>query len=77
MEIKKEVYILSDKKWCLTHETTGADAARDLAQILSAKYLEKAPYIKSIRRQQHYTHKTITAVLDTGCKLIFTVPAHF
>ena len=77
MEIKKEVYIMSGKKWCLTHETTGSDAGRDLAQILSAKYLEKASYIKSIRRQQHYTHKTITAVLDTGIKLIFTVPAHF
>ena len=77
MEIKKDVYILSDKKWCLTHEATGPEAARDLAQILNAKYLEKAPYIKSIRRQQHYTHKTITALLDTGVKLIFTVPAHF
>ena len=77
MEIKKDIYILSEKKWYLSHETTGPDAARDLAQILSAKYLEKAPYIKSIRRQQHYTHKTITAVLDTGVKLIFTVPAHF
>ena len=77
MEVKKDVYILIGKKWCLTHAATGPDAARDLAQILSAKYLEKAPYIKSIRRQQHYTHKTITAVLDTGVKLVFTVPAHF
>jgi hypothetical protein len=77
MEIKKETYILIDKKYQLSHETAGAGAARDLAQILNAKYLEKAPYIKSIRRQQHYTHKTITAVLDTGVKMIFTVPAHF
>ena len=77
MEIKKEIYIQIDKKWQLSHDTTGADAARDLAQILNAKYLEKAPYIKSIRRQQHYTHKTITALLDNGVKLVFTVPAHF
>lgn len=77
MEIKKEVYILNGKKWQLSNETTGPDAARDLAQILNAKYLEKAPYIKSIRRQQHYTHKTITAILDTGVKLVYTVPAHF
>jgi hypothetical protein len=77
MEIKKEIYILNEKKWSLGHETTGPDAARDLAQILNAKYLEKAPYIKSIRRVQHYTHKTITAILDTGVKLVFTVPAHF
>ena len=75
MEIKKEIYILIDKKWHFSHET--ADAARDLAQILNAKYLEKAPYIKSIRRQQHYTHKTITVILDNGVKQVFTVPAHF
>ena len=77
MEIKKEIYILIDKKWCFSHETAGQEAARDLAQILNAKYLEKAPYIKSIRRMQHYTHKTITAILDNGVKLVFTVPAHF
>lgn len=77
MEIKKETYILIDKTWQLSHETTGPDAARDLAQILNAKYLEKAPYIKSIRRQQHYTHKTITATFDSGVKSVFTVPAHF
>lgn len=77
MEIKKEIYILIDKKWQFGHETTGPDAARDLAQILNAKYLEKAPYIKSIRRQQHYTHKTITAILDNGVKHVFIVPAHF
>lgn len=77
MEIKKETYILIDKKWKLYNNTAGADAARDLAQILNAKYLEKAQYIKSIRRQQHYTHKTITVILDNGVKEIFTVPAHF
>jgi hypothetical protein len=77
MDIKLEVYIRNENKWSLHHETGGADAARDLAHILNAKYLEKAPYVKSIRRQQHYTHKTITAVLDTGVKLVFTVPAHF
>ena len=77
MEIKKEIYILIDKKWHFSHETTGPEAAQDLAQTLNAKYLEKAPYIKSIRRVQHYTHKTITAVLDTGVKLVYTVPAHF
>lgn len=77
MEIKKEIYILIDKKWHFSHETADADAARDLAQILNAKYLEKAPYIKSIRRQQHYTHKTITVILDNGVKQVFTVPAHF
>lgn len=77
MEIKKEIYILIDKQWKFSHDTAGADAARDLAQILNAKYLEKAPYIKSIRRQQHYSHKTITALLDTGVKMVFTVPTHF
>lgn len=77
MEIKKEIYILIGKTWQLSHETTGPDAARDLAQCLNAKYLEKAPYIKSIRRQQHYTHKTITAIFDNGVKQVFTVPAHF
>lgn len=77
MEIKKEIYLLVGKQWQLSNNTTGTDAARDLAQILNAKYLEKAPYIKSIRRQQHYTHKTITAILDNGVKLVFTVPAHF
>lgn len=77
MEIKKEIYILIEKKWQFSNEITGQEAARDLAQILNAKYLEKAPYIKSIRRQQHYTHKTITALLDSGVKLVFTVPAHF
>lgn len=77
MEIKKETYILTGKTWQLSHETTGPDAARDLAQILSAKYLEKASYIKSIRRVQHYTHKTVTAIFDNGVKSVFTVPAHF
>lgn len=77
MEIKKEIYILVDKKYQFSRETAGPDAAQDLAQILNAKYLEKAPYIKSIRRQQLYTHKTITAILDNGVKLVFTVPAHF
>ena len=77
MEIKKEIYILIEKKWQLSNETTGQEAARDLAQILNAKYLEKAQYIKSIRRVQHYTYKTITALLDNGVKLVFTVPAHF
>ena len=77
MEIKQEVYILTNKQWSLYRETAGPDAALDLAKTLNAKYLEKAPYIKSIRRQQHYTHKTITAVLDTDVKLVFTVPAHF
>ena len=77
MEIKKEIYIRIDKKWHFSHETTGPEAALDLAQILNAKYLEKAPYIKSIRRVQHYSHKTITALLDSGVKLVFTVPAHF
>jgi hypothetical protein len=77
MKIKKEIYILINKQWQLSHETAGPEAARDLAQLLSAKYLEKAPYIKSIRRQQHYTHKTITVLLDNGVKQIFTVPAHF
>lgn len=77
MEIKKEVYIRIDKKWQLSNETIGPEAAQDLAQTLNAKYLEKAPYIKSVRRVQHYTHKTITAILDTGVKLVYTVPAHF
>lgn len=77
MEIKKETYISVKNKWNFSHETAGPDAARDLAQILNAKYLEKAPYVKSIRRQQLYTHKTITAILDNGVKLVFTVPAHF
>jgi hypothetical protein len=77
MEIKKEIYILIDKKWHYSHDTAGTDAARDLAQLLNAKYLEKAPYIKSIRRQQHYTHKTITVICDNGVKHVFTVPAHF
>ena len=77
MEIKKEIYILIDKKWHFSRETVGPEAAQDLAQILNAKYLEKAPYIKSVRRVQHYAHKTITATLDNGVKLVFTVPAHF
>ena len=77
MEIRKEIYILIDKKWHFSHETAGPEAAQDLAQTLNAKYLEKAPYIKSIRREQHYTHKTITAILDNGVKLVYTVPAHF
>ena len=77
MEIKKESFTLIDKKWKLTYEIAGPDAARDLAQLLNAKYLEKAPYIKSVRRQQHYTHKTITVIFDNGVKQIFTVPAHF
>jgi hypothetical protein len=77
MEIKREIYIKIDKKWHLSHETTGGDTARDLAQLLNAKYLEKAQYIKSVRRQQHYTHKTITFIFDNGVKQVFTVPAHF
>jgi hypothetical protein len=77
MEIKRESYILIDKKWRLSYEIAGPDAAWDLAQLLNAKYLEKAPYIKSIRRQQHYTHKTITVIFDNGVKQVFTVPAHF
>lgn len=77
MEIKKEIYISVENKWSFSREIAGPDAARDLAQILNAKYLEKAPYVKSIRRQQLYTHKTITAILDNGVKLVFTVPAHF
>lgn len=77
MEIKKEIYILIDKKWHFSREENGIEAVQDLAQILNAKYLEKAPYIKSVRRVQHYTHKTITALLDNGVKLVFTVPAHF
>ena len=77
MEIKKEIYIKIGKKWHFSYEIAGPEAAWDLAQTLNAKYLEKAPYIKSIRRQQHYSHKTITALLDTGVKLVYTVPAHF
>lgn len=77
MDIKKQTYLLIGKTWQLHSESTDYDAARDLAQILNDKYLEKAPYIKSIRRQQHYTHKTITAIFDNGVKSVFTVPAHF
>ena len=77
MEIKRETYVLNGKKWDLGYAVTGPDAAWDLAQLLNAKYLEKAQYIKSIRRQQHYTHKTITIYFDNGVKNVFTVPANF
>lgn len=77
MEIKKQSYVKINNKWGLIYEISGPDAAEDLAQALSAKYLEKAPYIKSVRRQQHYSHKTITILFDNGVKQVFTVPAQF
>lgn len=77
MDIREEIYISIDGKWQLSHEKSGDSAIHNLAQLLNAKYLEKACYIKSVRRVQHYSHKTITVTIDNGVKHVFTVPAHF
>lgn len=77
MVITEEFYMSIDGKWVLNYKISGDNAVTDLAQLLNAKYLEKAGYIKSVRRVQHYTHKTITITMDHGVKYVFTVPAHF
>ena len=77
MEIREEIYVSIDGNWVLSLEKSGESAVYRLAKFLNAKYLEKAGYIKSVRRVHHYTHKTITFTIDNGAKHVFTVPAHF
>ena len=75
--MKKVVYEKTGKTWTEIYTTEGTAVTESLAQDLNAKYLEKASYIKSVKRVQLYTHKEITVVYSNGIKAVYTVPAHF
>ena len=72
-----ELFNPVSKKWEPHMQQTGETAAYNLASDLSAKYLEKAAYIKSVKRVQKYTHKEIIVTYDNECRAIYTVNAHF
>ena len=80
--MKNASYIYEVKqngKWTTAHTCTdSATAYEDLSHELIAKKLENASYIRSIKREQHYTHVDIIVSYANDCgggRRIYTIEA--
>jgi len=76
---KRETEIMDGKKWVPSHADpiTGKAVYECLAGDLSAQYLKKSQYVKSVKRIQHYTHLEILVTYSTGIRVRYTLPAMF
>ena len=69
METIRRFEIKEGNKWTTTCTQTGADAVHFLASELAAKYIGKAPYIRSIKRVNNFDGTktyTVTYAADIG-----------
>ena len=48
-----------------------------LARFLFDKIMNKATYIKRMKRIQHYTHLEFQVYFNSGDRAVFILPAHF
>ena len=66
------------RKWVQTAEVTDeVKVYRHLSEVLIAKCLCKAAYVKRIQRRSNYDGTvTIIATYDNDCRNVFTVPCY-
>lgn len=71
--------VMDGKKWVRSTRGpfTGEGVYKALASDMAARYLKKAPYIKSVRRVQKYTHLEIIVTYTHGVRARYILPAHF
>ena len=71
-------YRKSGKNYVLDFTNTSAgDVITRLAADLAAKYIGKAPYIKSVKRRNNYDGTQLyTVTYDTGYRIEYTVSVY-
>lgn len=76
---KRIAEIKNGNKWeaSTTDPITGKEVYRCLSADLSAQYLSKSSYIKSVKRTQRYTHQEITVTYVSGVRARYILPAYF
>ena len=72
-EIKKLEIVNKKTKEVENVITDKVEVLERFAEIMQAKYIDKASYIGRVVRKQHYSHLTITATYNNKYLFIFTL----
>ena len=74
--IKRVAQKKQGRAWVDTYtDNIPSSVYESLAHDLVAKKINNAPYIKNIRRTQHYTHSEIIVTYDNNVRSVYTLPS--